>query len=237
MNLSQELKRMELLANSPIISSVVELYNGLTIFRLYDKVNHQRKAYQKSVDEVISIFMHSRYTLFFIYIWNGTIMNLFILISFLVICSAKKFKWSSIPQDINYLSVTLNWILIIPNFIEFVLFYYVYFSQSMSSVERMLFNVDKETCEGLRRKKSKTNFHHELGIEVQNIYSRYRENLPFVLKGISLNIEKGQKVAIVGRTGSGKSSFLLALTRIINIQNSRNFRKIKKLQKIRDPEK
>jgi ABC-type multidrug transport system fused ATPase/permease subunit len=161
-------------------------------------------------------------------------MNLFILVSFLVICSAKKFQWSFVPQEINYISVTLNWILVIPSFIEFLLFYYVYFSQSMSSVERMIFNVDKETFEGPFELNPKPSFNDESGIQIQNVYSRYRDNLPFVLKGISLKIEKGKKVAFVGRTGSGKSSLMLALTRILNVQNSKNYPKIQKYQKLND---
>ncbi|KZS17365.1 ABC transporter [Daphnia magna] len=44
---------------------------------------------------------------------------------------------------------------------------------------------------------------------------RYREGLDLVIKGISCEIEGGEKVGIVGRTGAGKSSLTLALFRII----------------------
>jgi HlyB family type I secretion system ABC transporter len=43
-------------------------------------------------------------------------------------------------------------------------------------------------------------------VEVNNVSFRYDANAPEVLKNISLRIESGQKVAIVGRTGSGKST-------------------------------
>ena len=36
-----------------------------------------------------------------------------------------------------------------------------------------------------------------------------------MLKGISVSIEKGEKIGIVGRTGAGKSSLTLALFRLI----------------------
>lgn len=42
---------------------------------------------------------------------------------------------------------------------------------------------------------------------------RYRDGLDLVLKGITVSIEGGQKVGIVGRTGAGKSSLTLALFR------------------------
>jgi ABC-type multidrug transport system fused ATPase/permease subunit len=39
-----------------------------------------------------------------------------------------------------------------------------------------------------------------------------------VLKGLNLKIEGGSKVGIVGRTGAGKSTMSLALSRIVEIE-------------------
>lgn len=44
---------------------------------------------------------------------------------------------------------------------------------------------------------------------------RYRPNTPLVIKGISLNIQGGEKVGVVGRTGSGKSTLIQVLFRLI----------------------
>ncbi|XP_041349392.1 multidrug resistance-associated protein 5-like [Gigantopelta aegis] len=43
---------------------------------------------------------------------------------------------------------------------------------------------------------------------------RYSDGLPLVLKGISLNIQPRQKIGIVGKSGSGKSSLGVALFRL-----------------------
>jgi len=52
-------------------------------------------------------------------------------------------------------------------------------------------------------------------IEFKNYYAKYRQNLPFVLKNVSFKINGGEKIGVVGRTGSGKSTTLLSLLRII----------------------
>lgn len=43
-------------------------------------------------------------------------------------------------------------------------------------------------------------------IEITDLAVRYAPHLPLVLKGISVTIKAGEKVGIVGRTGSGKTS-------------------------------
>ncbi|XP_050957855.1 multidrug resistance-associated protein 1 isoform X2 [Labeo rohita] len=52
-------------------------------------------------------------------------------------------------------------------------------------------------------------------IEIRNFGLRYREDLELAIFDISVNIEGGEKVGIVGRTGAGKSSLTLGLFRII----------------------
>lgn len=52
-------------------------------------------------------------------------------------------------------------------------------------------------------------------IEVKDLALRYRPELPLVLKGLNFSVNAGTKLGLVGRTGSGKSSFLLAMLRIV----------------------
>lgn len=54
-------------------------------------------------------------------------------------------------------------------------------------------------------------------IEFENVELRYRPECEKVLKGLSFKIESGHKVGIVGRTGAGKSTIGLTLSRIVEI--------------------
>lgn len=51
-------------------------------------------------------------------------------------------------------------------------------------------------------------------IEYQSVYMQYSPNEPLNLKNISFKIQAGQKIGIVGRTGSGKSSLVSILYRL-----------------------
>lgn len=53
-----------------------------------------------------------------------------------------------------------------------------------------------------------------------NVSMRYRADLPLVLKRVSFAIASGEKVGICGRTGSGKSSLMSVLFRVVEIPTS-----------------
>ncbi|GAU87187.1 hypothetical protein RvY_00074-4 [Ramazzottius varieornatus] len=52
-------------------------------------------------------------------------------------------------------------------------------------------------------------------ITFTNYEARYRPGLDLVLRGVNVTIAPGEKIGVVGRTASGKSSLTLALLRII----------------------
>ncbi|VDP85446.1 unnamed protein product, partial [Schistosoma mattheei] len=52
-------------------------------------------------------------------------------------------------------------------------------------------------------------------IEFINYGTKYRSELNLALKSINFKVDKGEKLGIVGRTGSGKSSLVLGLFRML----------------------
>ncbi|KAJ2515526.1 hypothetical protein H4217_005115 [Coemansia sp. RSA 1939] len=57
-------------------------------------------------------------------------------------------------------------------------------------------------------------------VEFENLVAEYVPGVP-VLHGISLSVHHGEKVGVVGRTGAGKSTMSLALTRFVEATKGR----------------
>ncbi|XP_040048069.2 multidrug resistance-associated protein 1 isoform X2 [Gasterosteus aculeatus] len=60
-------------------------------------------------------------------------------------------------------------------------------------------------------------------IDIRGLGLRYRPDLDLAIRNITLVINRGEKVGIVGRTGAGKSSLTLALFRIIEASEGHIF--------------
>ena len=59
---------------------------------------------------------------------------------------------------------------------------------------------------------------HAGSIRFSQVSFRYRTGLPLVLKKLDFSICPREKIGIVGRTGSGKSSILIAMLRIVELE-------------------
>ena len=54
-------------------------------------------------------------------------------------------------------------------------------------------------------------------IELKNVWFKYPDSDEFVLKNLNLTIKEGEKIAIVGRTGSGKTSLVQLIPRLYDV--------------------
>ena len=63
---------------------------------------------------------------------------------------------------------------------------------------------------------TKSGFNHS--IEFKNVSFRYQAGLPDVLKNINLKIDKGQTIALIGKSGSGKSTMVDLLPRLYDVK-------------------
>ncbi|TRM64247.1 P-loop containing nucleoside triphosphate hydrolase protein [Schizophyllum amplum] len=95
----------------------------------------------------------------------------------------------------------------------------------MNAVERVSSfsredTLDKEPAHEKEDVKPPEHWPHSGAIELKDLKMAYRPGLPNVLHGLNANIHGGEKIGIVGRTGSGKTSLSLCLLRIVEFTGS-----------------
>uniref|UniRef100_A0A803MKY1 ABC transmembrane type-1 domain-containing protein n=1 Tax=Chenopodium quinoa TaxID=63459 RepID=A0A803MKY1_CHEQI len=85
------------------------------------------------------------------------------------------------------------------------------------SVERIhqYIDIPSEALEFINDSRPHQNWPYVGKVVVHNLQIRYRPDTPLVLKGISCIIEGGDKIGVVGRTGSGKTTLIGALFRLV----------------------
>ena len=91
----------------------------------------------------------------------------------------------------------------------------------MSSVERVMHyshNIESEAPDEIPENDPPEGTWPKDGvIQFKDASMRYRDG-PLVLKGITLDFKSGEKIGICGRTGSGKSSMMISLFRISELE-------------------
>jgi len=55
-------------------------------------------------------------------------------------------------------------------------------------------------------------------IEFKDVKMRYRPETDIVLNGLSFKVKAGEKIGVVGRTGAGKSTMSLVVSRICEVE-------------------
>lgn len=88
---------------------------------------------------------------------------------------------------------------------------------SIKSVEMEMKRIDKMIAKKNTDSKVHEKFKLDNQISIKNLSFKYGDNE--VLKGISLNLEKGKKYAVVGESGSGKSTLGNILLRRLDYEN------------------
>ncbi|TVU18536.1 hypothetical protein EJB05_34641 [Eragrostis curvula] len=85
------------------------------------------------------------------------------------------------------------------------------------SVERVnqYMDIQSEAAEVIEEKRPATDWPQVGRVELRDLKIRYRKDSPLVLHGITCTFEGGNKIGIVGRTGSGKTTLIGALFRLV----------------------
>ncbi|KAJ1388456.1 P-loop containing nucleoside triphosphate hydrolase [Sesbania bispinosa] len=90
-------------------------------------------------------------------------------------------------------------------------------SNYIISVERLnqYMHIPSEAPEVIEGNRPPVNWPVAGRVEIDELQIRYRPDAPLVLRGITCTFEGGHRIGIVGRTGSGKSTLIGALFRLV----------------------
>lgn len=91
-----------------------------------------------------------------------------------------------------------------------------------SSVERVLHyatKLEQEAPHYIPEKKPDPEWPRRGALVLKDVEMSYRPGLPPVLKRINIEIDEGEHIGIVGRTGAGKSSIMVALYRLVELNS------------------
>lgn len=205
LNKSVIFNRIERQASSPVISSCCEAINGAMLIKCYKREQYFTSSLYDKLNHILLCKMLNAGG----QSWFGLSIQLFGVVHMLFIVILCISVRSSNPELILVYSFNT-----ITNTLKLLEDYISYYNLK-TPLDRCdeFATIPNEIVVENDARPIKANFDN--GIEYKNFSMKYNLSSSDVLKNISFQINPAMKVAIIGRTGSGKSSIILSLLRII----------------------
>ena len=212
---ARDLKRCDNVLKSPVLSHTAQTLTGITTMRSLDQVENFRSSFNERCNKNTT----STWLVNAASVWQSIYTNmsgvfLQIIIYIVSCCMSYYHPNGSTGTLITALQAVsqLTWVLI-------------YMSQSIAELEqaancleRVEYYTDSIPQEDDYRLKSDpkpTEWPVAGSISFNDVSARYREDLPLVIQDLTLKIDGGQRIGIVGRSGAGKSTMTNLILRIL----------------------
>ena len=207
------LARLLRISFSPIMTILNESIKGIDIIRSSHAENVTIQKMYKKLDERYGLSLYSEGCLRWYNLRKSINSQIFFsLILFYMVYYSKNYSASSIAI---ILQTTEEFINLLVN----VSMYITQLEISMIGLERcrtlLKIEAEKNPEKNITQELEEKNWPNEGKINFINYFASYRPDSPLILKNLNLEIKPGEKIGIVGRTGCGKSSIVLSLSRII----------------------
>ncbi|MEK2646048.1 ABC transporter transmembrane domain-containing protein [Bdellovibrio sp. BCCA] len=217
---AREVKRFDSVARSPRYAHFKESLQGLIVIRSFNKTSwFMRNFYDKLAHSQRMFYSHYLINRWF----SSRIPLIGGLISMTTTIGVTLSAYAGV-MDAGTAGLVTLYSLSFWGFLNWGVRVFADIESRMTSIERLKFfsnlpsekSVLKPSAEPLRPTWP------EFGeISVEGLKIRYADHLPLVLKGITFKVEAGSRVGIIGRTGSGKSTFFQSLFRFIEAEDGR----------------
>lgn len=214
---SRELKRLEGLARSPIFAMLSESLGGISTIRSNGATaffkGKFREAHDTHTRSFFSFIASSR--------WVGFRMDslLFVFVSIVSYASVlfNQQGWFSVDPAI--LGLSLSVLLQLASLFQWCVRQSAEVVNQMVSTERVLGFCELEPEAPLHQNGDadivNAGWPLNGSIEVEGLSVRYRPSLPLALNNVTFSVPSCSRVGIVGRTGSGKSTVVQSLFRLV----------------------
>ncbi|KAF9319799.1 Canalicular multispecific organic anion transporter 2 [Podila horticola] len=212
---SRAFKRIESITKSPMYQHFSETLSGVSTIRA---MRYETRFIEENATKS-NLTSNSHFVWAVGNRWLNVRLEL--LGSIIVLASAMFAVMSRNTLSASVTGMSLSYALNITQDITWMVRCYCELQNNLVSVERV-----KEYSDKHREAPNETtvdlppNWPAHGKIEFKNYSTRYRQGMDLVIKNVSFDVQPGEKVGIVGRTGAGKSSLTLALFRIVEAANS-----------------
>ena len=213
---AREVKRFESVLRSHVFAKFGEGLTGVASIRAYGLSERFVSDLRKSVDEMNAAYYLTFSNQRWLAVRLDLIGNLLVFTVGLLVVTSR----FSVPPSIG--GLVLSYILAIVQMIQFTVRQLAEVENGMNAVERVRFygsNLEEEAP--LHTIDVRPSWPEKGEIIFNNVEMRYRANLPLVLQGLSMHVQGGERIGIVGRTGAGKSSIMSTLFRLVELSAGR----------------
>ncbi|XP_028827470.1 multidrug resistance-associated protein 1 [Denticeps clupeoides] len=208
---SCQLRRLEAVSRSPIYSHFNESVQGASVIRAFG----EQSRFILQANEKVDHNQTSYFPRFVATRWLA--VNLEFLGNGVVLAAAVLSVMGKETLSPGIVGLAVSHSLQVTAILSWIVRSWTDVENNIVSVERVKEYADtpKEAAWSVEGSSLPPAWPHTGTIEFCDYGLQYRRGLELALKGISLQIQKREKVGIVGRTGAGKSSLALGIFRIL----------------------
>ncbi|KAG1690982.1 Multidrug resistance-associated protein 7 [Nymphon striatum] len=217
---SREVKRLCSVSMSPIYTHFSESLSGLVIIRAFSENDRMCDNIRKKVSSYLSAYLtEAAASCWFSFHLELLGVILITAVSFMVVIQR---HFGSL--DAGYVGLAISSAIAIEQTLCELVIHFTELEKIMVSVERAnqyIEGADTEKDDGIIN--SPEEWPDKGVVKYDDVHLQYRTNLPFALQGINFETKPSEKIGVVGRTGSGKSSMLSLLFSIVEHQKGEIF--------------